>query len=501
MKQLRAYAQGFINSTTMYRLVAYVLAGISVVALALSAAGVLSYKPLSLLASLGIIVATSYAGSRLFAYTFSTKHNPESWLITALILFLLLIPPTEPKDYVGIALAAFIAVASKYVFAWRKRHIFNPAAAALVISGFIGFAHAGWWVATPPLLPFLLAGGGLVIWKTRRFSLAGVFFAVSLATIAVVAIMQNQPVVSTLQTAITSYPLIFLGTIMLTEPLTMPGSRRWQLAYAALVAVLAHLQIAWWLTPALALCIGNVIGFINSPMRRLNLRLRKVNQMAPNTYELLFEPLDSYTWKPGQYLELVLPHKGYDSHGTRRMFSIASTPVSGVVRLGITHGDPISSFKQALIATPPETVLHATYLGGDFTLDDSQRPIVFLAGGIGITPFRAMLQHMVETKSQHPVTLIYCVRTPEALVWSDFFALASQTIPLRVVPVVSQPDEAWRGETGYLSGDILDRAEVDVADAQFYASGPPAFVSSAKAVLRSKGVPSSHVKTDYFSGY
>ncbi len=499
MKQLRLITQDFINSITMYRLVVYVLVGISAVALALSAAGVLSYKPLSLLASLAIIVATSYAGSRLFAYTFSTKHNPESWLITALILFLLLIPPTEAKEYVGIALAAFIAVASKYVLAWRKRHIFNPAAAALVVSGLIGFAHAGWWVATPPLLPFLLVGGGLVIWKTRRFSLAGVFFAVSLATIALVAIMQNQPVVSTLQTAITSYPLIFLGTIMLTEPLTMPGNRRWQLVYAALVAVLAHLQIAWWLTPALALCIGNVIGFINSPMRRLNLRLRSVNQLTPNTYEIVLEPLGPYHWKPGQYLELVLPHKGYDSHGTRRMFSIASTPASGVVRLGITHGDPISSFKQALIATPPDTELHATYLGGDFTLDNSQQPIVFLAGGIGITPFRAMIQQLVETHNQRPVTLVYCTRTPEALVWSDFFALASQTIPLRVIPVVGQPDDAWQGETGRLSAEILDRAGVDAVNAQFYVSGPPAFVSSAQQILRSKHAP--HVKTDYFSGY
>ncbi|TAH35168.1 hypothetical protein EYC59_02470 [Candidatus Saccharibacteria bacterium] len=501
MNALRTHAQQFINSVTMYRLVVLVLGVISAAALVLSVAGVLSYSIGGLVLSLGIILGASYGGSRLFAYTFSTKHNPESWLITALILFLLLLPPHDLRGSIGIALAAFIAVGSKYLLAWRRRHIFNPAAIALVIVGLIGIAHAGWWVATPPLLPFLLVGGGLVVWKIRRFAVVGTFFVVSLTTLAISALVHQQDVVTTLQSAITSYPLIFLGTIMLTEPLTMPPTRRWQFVYVILVGILAHAQLAWWLTPALALCFGNLIAFATSQRQSIRLRLQEVRNLAPNTYEVLFEPLARYHWAPGQYLELSLPHSKFDAHGTRRVFSIASTPASEVLRLGITHSEAISTFKQALIHTPPGTELTATYIGGDFTLSQSGRPFVFLAGGIGLTPFRALLQQLIEQHDKRPVTLFYCARTPDALVWSDFLAHATQAIPLHVVPVVSQPDTKWRGETGRLSSEILDRAQLDLIHSDIYVSGPPPFVSSALDLLHAKGVPRQQIKTDYFSGY
>lgn len=501
MNALRTHAQQFINSVTMYRLVTLVLVMISAAALVLGATGSISYGVRPLLISLGIIVVASYGMSRLFAYTFSTKHNPESWLITALILFLLLLPPQNARDCVGIALAAFIAVASKYLLAWRGRHIFNPAAIALVIAGFIGIAHAGWWVATPPLLPFLLVGGGLVVWKIRRFSVVSTFFAVSFVTLAASALVHQQDIGTTLQSAITSYPLIFLGTIMLTEPLTMPPTRRWQLVYAATVGFLAHAQLAWWLSPALALCLGNLIAFTQSPKRSIRLRLHEVRNLAQNTYEILLEPLGPYRWAPGQYLELSLPHSKFDAHGTRRVFSIASTPASGVVRLGITHSEAISSYKQALIQTPPGTELTGTYMGGDFTLSQSGRPFVFLAGGIGLTPFRALLQQLIEQHDKRPVTLFYCARTPDALVWSDFLEHAAQAIPLHVVPVVSQPDANWRGETGRLSSEVLDRAQLDLIHSDIYISGPPPFVSSALDLLHTKGVPRKQIKTDYFSGY
>ena len=501
MKQLYRRLEALLNNLTMYRLILYVLLVIAGAAFGLSLTGHLGFTPLELARSLGILVSISFATSQLCAYTFSVKTNFESGIITSLILFLIVLPPNDLKGYVSLGMIGFIAMASKYFLAWRGRHIFNPAAIAVVIAGFAGFGHAGWWVATPLLLPTIAVGGSLVVWKIRHAGMVSVFLGTGLLVTIWVAILNHQAVLPTLQTAITSFPLLFLATIMLTEPQTAPTTRRWQYAYATLVGVLAHAGFAWWLSPELALCIGNLLAFAVSPHRRIWFHVESVYRLAARTYEIIIRPTTPLAFQPGQYLELSLPHLHADSHGTRRMFSIASTPHEGVVRFGITHSENISSFKRALIGLKPGSVLTANHLGGDFVLDKSNRPLIFLAGGIGITPFRALLQQLVETQSQRSVTLFYSARTPEALVWSDYLQAASQSIPLQLIPIVSEPTNDWHGETGHLNGEVLARYAPNVREAIVYISGPPAFVHAAKGLARQSGVLAEHTKTDYFSGY
>lgn len=153
------------DSITMYVATVCALSMITLTALVLSATGQLGFDIADLASTLAVLLLVSYSASRLFAWTFSTQHNRESWLITALILFLTLAPGDSTLEYVKLALVASIAVASKYLIAWRTRHVFNPAAIALAIGSLSGLTSAFWWVGTPLLLPVVVVAGVLIVSK------------------------------------------------------------------------------------------------------------------------------------------------------------------------------------------------------------------------------------------------------------------------------------------------------------------------------------------------
>ena len=112
---------------------------------------------------------------------FRTHPQLSSTAITALILLFVFQPPhlEDLAGLGGLALAATAAVASKYLFAWRRRHIFNPAAFGAVVVGITGLAFPSWWVGTPPLLPFVIVGALLVLFRTRRIPLGAVYVGVA----------------------------------------------------------------------------------------------------------------------------------------------------------------------------------------------------------------------------------------------------------------------------------------------------------------------------------
>ncbi|RYF27150.1 MAG: hypothetical protein EOO17_06405, partial [Chloroflexi bacterium] len=268
---MKHYLESLVNTITMYKLTAYALIMTTGAALLLSTLGVLQQPIVGLLATLSVFVVVSYASSRLFAWTFSTRHNSESWLITALILFLIVGPPDDFALKMGTywmellvaGLVAFFATASKYILAIRGKHIFNPAAAGVVLVSLLGLAggYATWWVATPFLLPIVAIAGLLIIAKTRRYAMVGAFIATAAITIAVVASLTNYSVIDALRLDILSGPLLFFAAIMLTEPLTSPAIKKWQIVYAIIIGVLFSSQLPWVSSPEVALLLGNLFAF------------------------------------------------------------------------------------------------------------------------------------------------------------------------------------------------------------------------------------------------
>ena len=477
----------------MYMVTIYALCTIVIAALALSFVGIVPFAPFALIGSFIVLLVSTYSSSILCAWTFGTQHNRTSSVITALILFLTLAPGDSLLDFVKLVLVAGIATLSKYLLVWRGRHIFNPAAVALTAGTLLGLSSALWWVATPALLPVVVASGLVIVAKTRRYGMVTVFIGVALITSACTALITKYPVLDALQLDVTSGPLVFFAAIMLTEPLTSPGTKRQQWLYAVVVGVLYSAQIPWLSVPNITLLAGNLLTAMLVRRSATRLRVVRVSEIAPRTYELLAKPLHTLRYTPGQYMELQVPHTHPDSRGIRRVFSIASSPDELTVRL-ITKLPPASpsSFKRAFVQLQPGSVLRATYIGGDFTLPrEPNTRLLFIAAGVGITPFRSMLAHMLATRDRRHVTIIYTATHTDALLYRTLLKRAEHELNTKTYFVTDTS----------LDDDFFARYHIDPSGTHAYLSGPPQMVDSLRATLAKTPNRPVRIVTDYFTGY
>lgn len=509
-----------LGRVTMYRLITIVLLVLTAVYVIFSATGVIDgLSTTDHLITLVVLLVASYASSRLFGLIWRVRPHGESSIITALLLFFLYVPllETDAENLAWLAGAAVLGNASKYVLAWRGRHIFNPAAAGaflvLLVQDAVGREspiNAIWQTAaTEKLFPFVLVGAFLVLWRTRRLDIGLLFIAIAGVLIVVRLLdVSDDSFVDVLKLAFYSYPIVFLAGFMLSEPLTLPPRRHQQLAVAALTAVVFAYP-SWILmftdsppdlgvfaiTPELSLLIGNLLAFAFARRHGHTFVLEETRVLTPETRELTFRPRRPVSFQPGQFAELTVPHAGADGRGSRRSFSIASPPDhDGRVSFAIRVPEKSSSFKKALLSLEPGDKVHATGIGGDFLLpSDPSEPVLLVAGGIGITPFLSQLRH----ESSRDAVLVYGVSSPDEVPFVEELA------GVRVVLVgPSKPHvlpERWTYvEAAFLSPEVIAEAVPDLAKRRAYVSGPPAMVNAVRPGLakRCKGV-----KTDYFTGY
>ncbi|HYK09148.1 MAG TPA: hypothetical protein VEW42_06665, partial [Candidatus Eisenbacteria bacterium] len=126
-----------LDRITMYRLVLYVLLFLVGVAVLLGFVGILTYSPIGIIITTGILVTSCYLTNKAFAYTLKVPTNVESVYITALILTLIMSPLQLARDVPTYLLIGVVAIASKYICAIKKKHIFNPAALGAVVSAYL----------------------------------------------------------------------------------------------------------------------------------------------------------------------------------------------------------------------------------------------------------------------------------------------------------------------------------------------------------------------------
>ncbi|MDB5165793.1 MAG: hypothetical protein JWM00_683 [Candidatus Saccharibacteria bacterium] len=486
MKQL---VDKFINNITMYRLTRDTLIILSTIAIVFSFVGILQFNPLSMVLSISVLVLVSLGINRLFAYLFGLRANKESAYISALILFLIFPVADTLPAAISLAIVAAIAMASKYLIVWKGRHLFNPAAFAAVVSGLIGSQTASWWVATEPLLPFTIILGGLVLYKTRRLQMGLLYIVASIVVILSVTILKGNSILSILPVIFTSGPLVFFASFMLSEPLTLPPRKQQRRVYALIVAVIANTQLhvlGTFIGPQAALLIGNLYTFWCGQRGGIRLRFKSRRQLAADQVEYIFEPLRPLHYVAGQYIEIQLPHTKPDKRGTRRMFTIASSPHETTLKLGIRHYQPSSTFKKALDHLTPGTILTATGIYGDFVLPaDKHEKLLLIAGGIGITPFRSQLAWLASQNEQRDGVLLYSTRNINDAIYDE--VLHDGRHGIQVLDAAS------------LEQDDIRTLCQDVAQRTVYISGPPAMVDSVTESVRALGA--RHVVKDYFAGY
>ena len=489
----------------MYRLVLYYLVGLVLVAFVFGFFGILPYDPTAIAFSMVLVLAVCWVTNWVFARVFEAATNIESVYITALIL-VLIINPVMATDHAGVGFLIFASVwamASKYIFAIGKKHVFNPAAFAVALTALVLNEPATWWVGgNLALLPFVVVGGLLVVRKIQRFDLVASFAVVSLATI--VATSGGNYTTPITQTLLHS-SFFFLAFVMLTEPLTTPPNRLLRIAYGAMVGFLFAPNIhigGFYLTPELALLAGNIFAYAVSPKGRYMLTLVGIEQMSTDVYDFVFKSDRSFWFKPGQYLEWTLAHHYPDDRGNRRYFTIASAPSEQNVRLGVKFYTPSSTFKRALASMKVGEKISASHLSGGFVLPkDATKKLVFIAGGIGITPFRSMVQYMLDKKEKRNVVLLYSNKTAADVAYKPIFDRAQAELGVKTLYALSAEKNQVPGMfNGAIDAALIAQQIPDYKERMFYLSGPHGMVDAFKHTLVGMGVSRFKIKSDFFPG-
>jgi NAD(P)H-flavin reductase len=241
-------------------------------------------------------------------------------------------------------------------------------------------------------------------------------------------------------------------------------------------------------------------------MPRFTFPLMSREHVADGTtaFRFDFEGQD-FTFKPGQYVSLTVPDPIYqDEKGNTRSFSIASSPQDRFLLI-VTRMSG-SALKRTLAEVTLGTRVDVRGPLGSFTLpQDSSRPLVLVAGGIGITPFRSMVKHATERSLPHRLTLIYSNRTPQdAPFLEELQTWAQQNPNVRFVPTMTQPEQAkvpWHGRTGYIDGAFISEVVEDREHSLVYAAGLPGMVGGVARALAEAGLSEDQVRTEEFDGY
>jgi ferredoxin-NADP reductase len=239
--------------------------------------------------------------------------------------------------------------------------------------------------------------------------------------------------------------------------------------------------------------------------RALTSVLQNRREVAQGTMAFRFEKPPGWTFTAGQYLDLTLTDPPEtDAEGNTRTFSIASAPSEETLMITTRMRD--TAFKRVLKTMSIGGTVTIEGPSGDLTLPaDSDRPVVFLAGGIGITPFRSMLVHATREKLPHRLFLFYSNRRPEdAPFLVELRALEKENRRFTLIATMSEMTSSqrpWNGETGLIDAALLSRHLKDAVAPIYYVAGPPVMVKALSETLRKQSVPEADIHAEEFSGY
>lgn len=212
-----------------------------------------------------------------------------------------------------------------------------------------------------------------------------------------------------------------------------------------------------------------------------------------------FKPEVPLRFTAGQFTELTVPHADPDERGIKRWFTISSTPGQELVSITTRfYGTESSSFKKALFGLEPGTEVSLEEAMGDFVLPKLPSvPVVFVAGGIGITPMLSMLQSIAQESVQRNIRLLWSVRSEDDIAFQEVIADAG----VHATIVVSDPTAAWGGERGRLDAEKVLGLEKPSDDTLIYLSGPEPMLEALEKDLADHNVAKRQIVTDFFPGY
>jgi ferredoxin-NADP reductase len=225
----------------------------------------------------------------------------------------------------------------------------------------------------------------------------------------------------------------------------------------------------------------------------MKLKLIEKKQETSEVTSFIFEPSESITWQPGQYLHYVLHHRPTDDRGSDRWFTNSAAPFENHVRITTRQAtEKSSTFKQKLFALNEGKNIEVSVVEGDFTLDDPEKEHVFIAGGIGVTPFRSILKQLDHDKKPINVTLLYANRDQNIVFKEELETIAANN-PNFTIHYIFSPE--------HVDEQKIREYIHDLTKPIFYISGPEPMVDTLIETLKKMDIAEDHIKGDWFPGY
>ena len=265
----------------------------------------------------------------------------------------------------------------------------------------------------------------------------------------------------------------------------------------------------WGREPSIAAQVfTDKMKLFKNTMFKLTLINKK--QETSNTTSFIFKSEQPLGWQAGQFLHYKLQHPTPDERKEDRWFTISSAPHEGRVmlttrvinhvrgregsqRASASNGvDKPSSFKAALNNLPLGGTIEAEGPDGEFVVDDPNKDHIFIAGGVGVTPYRAILLDLERRGLPINVALFYTNGNQEFVYKDELEAVAKRNPGFKILYFVS-PEK--------IDGAVIKKYVPDLQKPAFYVSGPEPMVVEFEKMLMDMGIPDEHIKRDYFSGY
>jgi glycine betaine catabolism B len=233
----------------------------------------------------------------------------------------------------------------------------------------------------------------------------------------------------------------------------------------------------------------------------INMKVKLVKKIdeAKDTKSFIFQPEKAILFSPGQYLYYTLPKLNYpDAKGATRHFTIASSPTEDGLML-TTKIRAESGYKKTLDELPMGSFVEIQEPNGTFFFDEGEtEPHVFLAGGVGITPFRSMIKYVVDKKIKTPIYLIYSNSDESTTFKKELDEITKSNPNIKVHYVVSSIE-------GHLDQTKIDSiiGSWNLKNIKFtwWICGPPPFTSAMEDILSKMKVPGGQIRSEKFTGY
>jgi ferredoxin-NADP reductase len=235
------------------------------------------------------------------------------------------------------------------------------------------------------------------------------------------------------------------------------------------------------------------------------LKLRQRDEVAEGTMAFRFDKPPGFAFKPGQAIDLVLPGEpAADAQALRHTFSLVSAPFQDELAVATRMRD--SAYKRALKSLPLGASVQVEGPFGSLTLHkDRARAAVFIAGGIGITPFMSILRQAAKDQLPQELAMLYSNRRPEDSAFleelEELQRLNSRFRLVATMTEMAKSDRAWKGETRLIDAGLVKSAGAKLAAPIYYLAGPPAMVDAMRKTLESAGIDEDDVRSEEFYGY